>query len=469
MLRYLIKRILLFIPTLLLISLLAFGLSKLAPGDPIGEREDPRLSLGDQERIYRETARLWGLDKPVFYFGIASAAYPDTLYRFVLKQQRETLTKLIGQYGNWAEIAAYRQQLEQTDARWSNPPPAIQSNRLGMLRGNLRSLYLQHRDNRITSILDTLSSIAQHDSVLVSFASPNISALRASYENIKANATPKRLLVPDFKWYGFDNQYHHWFTDFLRGDFGVAYTDGRPVASKLFDALSWTLVVNGIAIFIAYLLAVPLGVFSAVRKDTRWDRFISVSLFLLYSLPTFWIATMLIVFFTTPEYGMDWFPSIGVGSAAVGASFAEKFATAAVHLILPIFCMTYGALAFISRQMRGGMLDVLQQDYIRTARAKGLPESKITWKHAFRNALFPIITLFASVFPLALSGSVVIEVIFNIPGMGKLTIDSINNRDYPVVYAILMLSAVVTIIGILVADILYAWLDPRVTYDNRKR
>lgn len=469
MLRYLIKRVLLFIPTLLIISLLAFGLSKLAPGDPIGEREDPRLSLGDQERIYRETARLWGLDKPVFYFGIASAAYPDTLYRFVLRDQRSALSKLIGQYGNWNEIAAYRENLEQTDARWSNPPDAIQSNKLSMLRGNLRSLYLQHRDARITSILDTLQSLINRDSALQAFANADLEQLQSSYERIKTNATPGRLLVPDFKWYGVDNQYHNWFMDFLQGDFGTSYIDGRPVASKLWDALSWTLIVNGTAIFIAYLLSIPLGVFSAVRKDTRWDRFISVSLFLLYSLPTFWIATMLIVFFTTPEYGMDWFPSIGVGNLPDDASFVEQFTSAAAHLVLPIFCMTYGALAFISRQMRGGMVDVLQQDYIRTARAKGLPEGKITWKHAFRNALFPIVTLFASVFPLALSGSVVIEVIFNIPGMGKLTIDSINNRDYPVVYAVLMLSAILTMIGILVADILYAWLDPRVAYAKRQK
>lgn len=467
MLRYLLKRILIFIPTLIVISLLAFGLSKLAPGDPIDNNENSRLDIRDRERVYRETAAFWGLDKPVFYFGLSSAAYPDTLYRFVLKERRQTITKLTAQYGNWNQIAAYYGEIQSLE-RFLYDLPSYSYNGLSILRGNVRELYLQHRDQRITGVLDSLKRFVERDSALSAVASDRIKQVEESYHQIKAQATPGKLLIPDIKWYGWDNQYHHWFSNFLSGNFGRSYYDSRPVAHKLKDAIYWTLIINITSIFIAYLLSIPLGVFSAVHKDTVWDRLVTVILFVLYSLPTFWIATMLMVFFTTPEYGMDWFPSFGLGSVKTGDSFWTIFTIRASHLILPIFCLTYASLAFISRQMRGGMLDVLQQGYIRTARAKGLPQGKVIWKHAFRNSLFPVVTLFAAVFPAALAGSVVIEVIFAIPGMGKLTIDAINTRDWPVVYTVLMLSAVLTMVGILVADILYALLDPRVSYSNRK-
>ncbi len=467
MLRYLLKRILIFIPTLIVISFLAFGLSKLAPGDPIDNNENSRLDIKDRERVYRETAAFWGLDKPVFYFGLSSAAYPDTLYKFVLKERRQMVTRLTAQYGNWEQISAYYNEIQSLERFLYNLPTSSYEG-LGILRGNVRELYFQHRDHRIIGALDSLQRFVEKDSALSLVIDNRIEQLRESYRQVKTQPTPGKLLIPDIKWYGWDNQYHHWFSNFLTGNFGRSYYDSRPVAHKLKDAIYWTLVINITSILIAYLLSIPLGVFSAVRKDTAWDRVVTVILFVLYSLPTFWIATMLMVFFTTQEYGMDWFPSFGLGNVKATDSFWTIFTTRAAHLILPVFCVTYTSLAFISRQMRGGMLDVLQQDYIRTARAKGLSERKIIWKHAFRNSLFPIVTLFASVFPAALAGSVVIEVIFAIPGMGKLTIDAINTRDWPVVYTVLMLSAVLTMVGILVADILYALLDPRVSYSNRK-
>jgi peptide/nickel transport system permease protein len=137
------------------------------------------------------------------------------------------------------------------------------------------------------------------------------------------------------------------------------------------------------------------------------------------------------------------------------------------HLILPLFCWTYGSLAFVSRQMRGSMINALSQDYIRTARAKGLDEGKVIWKHALKNSLLPIITLFAAVFPYAISGSIVLEIIFAIPGMGKLAFEALGARNYPVVYTVVMFSAILTMAGYLVADICYALVDPRISYSKK--
>ena len=309
-----------------------------------------------------------------------------------------------------------------------------------------------------------------NDSTLNHHLGQEVKNLLASYDHVKNNKTPSKLWTPTFRWYGFNNQYHLWFTGFITGNFGKSTQDGREVVEKIKNALSWTLLLNFISIFLAYLISIPLGVKAAANRDSVFDKTSTLVTFLLYSLPSFWIATILVVFFTTPEYGAwtNIFPSIGLGkNYGISSGWANFWDTAA-HLILPVFCLTYTALAFISRQVRGGMLDVLKMDYIRTARAKGVDQKKVIWKHAFRNSLFPIITLFAAVFPATMAGSVVIEVIFNIPGMGRLAFDAIFADDWPIVFSVLMLAAILTIIGNLVADMLYATTDPRVTFTATK-
>ncbi|MCB0557367.1 MAG: ABC transporter permease [Lewinellaceae bacterium] len=473
MLQYLLKRILIFIPTLLVISLLAFGLSRAAPGDPVEMKlrgfGSDQQNLVNAERIYRETAAFLGLNKPAFYIGLSPAAYPDTLYNILKRDHRENLSKLIAQYGNWEQISAYYQQLLKMNYLLQKTAGQQESNNFRSIRSSIQQLFLAYSDTRITSLLEEAETLALQDSSLQAALQEPILTLHSSYEAIKAKARPERLYIPDIKWYGLDNQYHNWLAGFLKLDFGLSYYDSRPVADKMNDALFWTILINGMAILLAYLLSIPLGVFSAIWKGSVFDRSSTILLFILYSLPSFWIGTMLLVFFTTPEYGMDWFPSIGLGNLPTEAPFWNRFWETASHLGLPVFCLSYGALAFISRQMRGGMLNVIRQDYIRTAWAKGLSSRSVIWKHAFRNALFPIITLFANIFPAVFAGSVAIEVIFNIPGMGKLTIDAITQRDWPVVYTVLMLSAILTMAGILVADFLYAWADPRVSYSRNKQ
>ncbi|MEZ5021989.1 MAG: ABC transporter permease [Chitinophagales bacterium] len=183
----------------------------------------------------------------------------------------------------------------------------------------------------------------------------------------------------------------------------------------------------------------------------------------MYSLPNFWIATLLIIYLCSPE-NLHWFPAYGLGEFKEGMNFFQKLGVRAYHIVLPLFCWTYGSLAFLSRQMRGGMLNVLSQDYIRTARAKGLEENKVIYKHAFRNSLLPIITIFGNVLPAMISGAIVIEVIFSLPGMGRMLLDAIVFKDYPVVFTLVLLTAFLTMLGYLIADILYAVVDPRISY-----
>jgi peptide/nickel transport system permease protein len=181
------------------------------------------------------------------------------------------------------------------------------------------------------------------------------------------------------------------------------------------------------------------------------------------------VGTLLLIFFTTREYGMDFFAGPGLGQVPAGAAWWQKIWLASPHLLLPVLCIAYPALAFIARQMRGSMAAALQQDFVRTARAKGLPEKTVVWRHAFRNALFPVITLIASVFPAAIAGSVAIEYIFNIPGMGWLMLNAILQKDWSIVFTVLMLGAVLTMAGMLVADVLYAAADPRVRFSKQSK
>lgn len=469
MFKYILKRILIFIPTLFVISLVAFALSKFAPGDPVElllKGQDSSQGQEASTQRYEEVAERLGLNLPSFYFAVSTAAYPDTLHYVVKKSEQEVLNNFIAQYGNWDMISQYYLSLKALERQaYKLPSDSTNFESKRTLNKNTKDLLIHEKDNKITKLIDEMQQ-AVADTTSAAQLAGLVTTVANNYNNIKAKATVSNMYIPSLKWYGVNNQYHRWITNFFAGDFGLSYLDSRPVGNKIWDALRWTLIINFFSILIAYLIAIPIGVTTSIRKDTTYDRITTTVLFILYSLPTFWIGTILIVFFTTPEYGnaLDIFPTGGVTSLSKDAPFMARTMDILYHLLLPIFCVTYGSFAFISRQMRGGMLSVIRQDYVRTAKAKGLAPNNIIWKHAFRNSLFPIITLFAYIFPAAIAGSVTIEVIYSIPGMGKLIIDSIFARDWPVVYTVLMFAAILTMVGNLVADMLYAVADPRVSY-----
>ena len=458
---YLLKRLLLFLPTLVIISWVAFGLSLLAPGDPvIGLCADQGIMV---EGEYARCAREYGYDLPPFYFSLSPAAFPDTLHRVQPQYRRHMLGSLVALTGNWPEISQYDQQLESLLRKAAAMPDSLNRQQKIDINQTLRELRVAFKPGQVDFQLARLDSMAQF-SAYQSYLSQEAGALLQQWALVKTRATPQLLIRPDWKWYGTNNRYHRWMSGLVTGDFGISFKDKRPVGSKLRPALFWTLVLNLSAFALALLLAIPIGVYSALRKGGRMDRFFTVTLFGLYSLPRFWVATILVIFFTSGTYAawMNWFPSIGLGEIASDASGWERFWVRASHLLLPILCQTYGLLAFFARQMRGAMLEVIRQDYIRTARAKGLKEGVVVWRHAFRNALFPIITVLSALFPASIAGSVVLEVIFAIPGMGLLTFDSIFAADWPVVFSVLILGALLTMLGIWVSDFLYGIADPRV-------
>lgn len=358
-----LKRVLWAVPTLLVITMLAFALSKAAPGDPVALLLDrtgdaPGSDSARAAQAYRETARILGLDRPAFYCALLPRAYLGT------PQDRQV-----------------------------------------------------------------------------------------------AGAVPLSGYLPVLQWHGLDNQYHRWLTGILRGDFGRSWRDGRPVGDKIRSAISWTLLLNLFALLLSFGMSIPLGVFMARHRGSWIDNSSKFALFFLYALPSFWVAMLLLIGLTGATGGSSWVQVIS--GSGTGDGWAAVLA-GAKRMAVPVFCLTYGSLAYIALQTRSAMEEVLDQPYIKAALARGVPERLIVWRHAAKNASFPLITLIGSIFPALVSGSVVVESVFNLPGMGKLTLDAIFAQDWPVVYAVLVLTAVLTMLGLLLSDLLYAWLDPRV-------
>jgi peptide/nickel transport system permease protein len=243
-------------------------------------------------------------------------------------------------------------------------------------------------------------------------------------------------------------------------DFGEAFADGRKVKDKILERLPITLIINLLSLGLVLLIAIPIGILSATRQYSLLDRFTTIFVFIGFSTPSFWLALLLIYLL-----GVQWgvLPISGIQSLDVtGLTAWGLLADRAHHLILPVFVSAFGGLAGFSRYVRNSMLEVMRQDYIRTARAKGLPEGEVIYKHALRNALMPVITILGLSLPGVIGGSAIMEMIFSIPGMGQLMFQAVLARDYNLVMGILAPAALLTLLGNFLADIAYAFTDPRV-------
>jgi peptide/nickel transport system permease protein len=250
-------------------------------------------------------------------------------------------------------------------------------------------------------------------------------------------------------------QYWNWLTRVLAGDWGTSYRDGQGVGAVIASRFGATLLLMLTATTMAILVGAAIGILGAIRQYSVFDYLATIGAMIALSIPTFWFGLIAIYVFALK---LDWFPSGNIATPGLPFSFADMLS----HLVLPACVLGLVMIAIWSRYMRSSMLEVIHQDYIRTARAKGLSESRILWSHALRNALLPMITLTGLQVPALLGGALVTETVFTWPGMGRLFLDSLSYRDYPVVMGILMFSAVLTLVGNLIADILYTVQDPRV-------
>ena len=458
--QYFVKRILLIFPTLFGISIITFIIIKMAPGDPTAFKTGNQQTglAADQnlaKQVVEQTREIYGLDKPL-------------LLNFVIYNYEE----------NWEKVRTFLAAGYPTTGREYDAiiEPLKQADEVAVpfLVDLLRSRQLDENEMRVAldilTIKQKLSISAEMtldkqleyiDNWWLGGSDTTGVSRSAARDSYQFSAFQKARMIFT------EAQYPRWFVRMMMLDFGTSIKDNRPVWDHIKESVPVSLIFTFTSFILAYLIAIPLGIYSATHQYTTGDKVTTVVLFILYSLPNFWVATMAIVFFGGGDF-LDIFPVSGLHS--VGAENLGNWAyfkDLMHHVALPLIIWTYGSFSALSRYMRGSMLEVIRQDYIRTARAKGLSERVVTYKHALRNSLIPIITMLANLLPLAISGSMIIESIFSIPGMGQASFNAVLYRDYPIIMAVTTISAMLTLLGILLSDLLYAIVDPRISFEGK--
>lgn len=261
-------------------------------------------------------------------------------------------------------------------------------------------------------------------------------------------------------WY---QRYFTWLGNVLQGDFGNSFVNYAPVSNAIAAALPNTLILSVTSLAFALILSIPIGIISAVKLNSVFDRAVTIISTAFFSIPSIWLGLLLIILFSVKfqEWGFYSLPTGGVQNLRGGGGFWDRME----HLILPAFTLGVVQLAGWTRYVRSSMLEVIRQDYIRTAEAKGLRQRAVLYGHAFRNAMIPLITLVGLTIPDLFGGALIVENVFAYPGIGQLTINSLNQSDYSIAMAAVMILAFLTVVGNLLADVLYGVMDPRVRYD----
>jgi peptide/nickel transport system permease protein len=322
---------------------------------------------------------------------------------------------------------------------------------------------------RLLLIIPTLLGVTLLTYILVRAAPGNAALLKGGGGAMGGHAMTAEAREQMIQVLGLDKPpleaYCGWLWRAVQGNLSDSIVDHRPVAAKIAERLPLTLSLMGASLVLSYLIAIPLGVAAAIKRGQALDRTISFVVFLLYSIPSFAMALMLILLVAGGDY-LNLLPSYGASSInAPEMSFFPWLGDRILHMVLPVFCLTYVSLASISRYARVSMLDALGQDFVRTARAKGLAEKAVIFRHALRNALIPIITIFALDLPSLIGGAIIIEQIFSLPGMGQLLFMSLDSKDETTIMGITLVAAIVTLLSYLLADILYVVVDPRISYE----
>lgn len=464
MLHYFLRRLLIALPTLVLVSILLFKVGKSAPGDPVrrlyGEESGLTGNIEHQIALYAANAKAMGLDLPSFYCAFQPASLPDSLHRIFPPERRDRLRALTLRHGNWSDVLAYdRALIALLSSLHLMPDTTAGASNLRLLSS---ALWYEQDAMKILQTVNQIDSAMKGQQQLRPFFEPLQSAA------IALSTGPLPSWAPTFIWHGTQNQYHRWLTGFVRGDLGRSLVTRRQVTADLYPALQVTLALNGLGILLAMVLAVPLGAWM-IRHAGHWtDRSCQSALLILYAMPAFWLGTLLMWVFATKGSGLAWLPGAAPGpwlpTLETFGSWVDKHAA---RLLLPVLTLTLHILAVYALQVRSSLSLEMHKPYTRAARAKGLDASAVIWRHAMPNALFPMIALMAQSLPAIFGGALVLEFLFGIPGMGTKTQEAFLGRDYPVLLAITMLGAVITVLANLLADLLYAWLDPRIAFGSR--
>ncbi len=447
MLKWILYRVLLILPTLFLVLVLSFVLSKSVHNDPVEASLTLRGVSTDTPHGQKEYEALYykmGLQKPLLYFAILPHYYPNNIHSFHRIYDRTLIKNLLNKkvHSDWIiEYLSLKDELlKDTD------------------------LLLEHiglkEDLEYANELDQLKSLkSKLDNVEV--GQSKIKKLVSHLQIIDKNI--QKMYYPTLRWHGMENQFHRWMSRYLVGDWGISYKDGIEVKKKVGQALKWTLVLTFMSLLLTTFISYAVGLITSYYSHTWIDRLLTFLGLVFYTMPVFWLAALMITFLTTDRYGaaLNIFPLPGRWYIPEGESFWVTLSNYAYQMVLPIICLVANDISPISQLIRRNILSQKEKPYVLFSRAKGLTPFQSFKSHLLPHSYTTMVTIIGGKIPSLLSGSLIIEVIFNIPGIGRLIYDSVLTADWNVVFGVLTLVSFVVIVAMLVTDILYRWIDPR--------
>lgn len=441
-LSYILKRSFATIPAVLILAMIIFLLKTAIP-DEIVERhfqESIYSRTGISERNINQSAREirseLKLDLPLFYLSFQSAVIPDSIHTMYPLENAEFYRNLLVHYGCEEQTANYYRALLRIKESRNEKSIAVYNELFGEIeKGRIRKVLAPtSMDRGLIEVTD-------------------------AFEKLVLNQSRMTAAIPAIRWHGSDNQFHHWFWNFIQLDFGKSIIDDKRVSDKMLGAVTNTLMITIPALTGIFLICIPLGVWLSGNKSKR-SSVVNTVLYGLDALPLFWLSLILIILFASNSF-LNIFPAFGFTLSALNGQ-NSYFRMAG--LILPVSALILSSLAYVSKQVSKSIADEQKQLYVLAAKARGLSEKSVLWVHIFKNSLITIITIFSDYLTAIFAGSFIVEVIFSIPGMGKLLFDSVLNKDFPVILAILMLTAIIKIFSHLLADIGYKVVNPAIKY-----
>ncbi len=457
--RYILKRIFLVLPTLLLVMMLAFFLSKFTPGDAAesmlllhGIQADDSRATREYERNYK----LLHLDKPTFYFSVMPDFYPTNIHSIVSPVQRQQTRSLLSQKYTYSDISDYFKYRDLLLLSLVNE----NNDSLNEVSRHLQQLRFETEALKIKALLTSATNLPLFQ------PSAEFLALGTHLDHMLLNQS--KWYYPVFYWHGPDNQFHIWATNIFRGNFGTSMKDGRLVTEKLAGSLSWTMILILLNVVLSSVIAIPSGLVAGYYENSLFDKISNFIWLLLYAMPVFWFASLLIIYFTSGRYGawMNIFPTPGIWYIPEGQGFFTSVYMFSSQLVLPVICLIANDIAQLSRITRNNVLEQKSKLYFLMAKAKGLTHFQVMKKHILPNTLIPLITITGNRIPAGISGALIIEVIFNIPGMGRLLFESITSADWQVVFGVLLVISFFATVFMLLTDIFYAVFNPKIKFDR---
>ena len=445
------------IPTIGLILILAFILQSYSSKDEVAslvelEGERGYSSRASYMKTYKSYAQNMGYDRPMFYFSLLPDYMPAYIDHIMPRSRKNSVRKLLKETKDTGGIMSLSQKIN--DLLFKRDKDIVDI--------GLKKILTKIE---ITESLQDLKSLGLQLEGYLENENARDQKLEEVSGIINSLKYSNAWVFPKIVWFGSHNRFHMWLSKGFNFGGGVSLIDGTSAKAKVYKALKWTLAMSIITLILIAIGSLLLSLLQVHYRDSFFDKFITTKLYALYAMPMFWIATIMVVFFTTSEYG-SWtniFPSVGIKrSYGEDISFLSQLSNNISRLILPVLLLSLHSLAYFTKQLKEEMIATLKAPFVIAARARGLNEIQILRNHVLPNSMISYITLISGGLASLFTGSVVIEVIFNIPGLGRLLLDSMNNNDWPVIFLILILVSISTMLGFLLGDIMLAYQSPQI-------